>query len=541
MMKKLHLAIAQFNPTVGDVEGNLQRILKQSIEARDRLKADLVVFPELSLTGYPPEDLLLRPDFIRRVGDCMHELTTSLSGIDCVVGYPESEAGLLYNSAAVIRDGEVVANYRKQRLPNYGVFDEKRYFSEGDRLVNFDVKGVQVGLTICEDVWQAGVVEETVAAGAKLIVNLNASPFHSGKQKHREAVLRERIKETKTAIVYVNQEGGQDELVFDGSSFVMNCHGEVVYRAEPFKEQLALIEFECGEVVEPTKSNIATEHDAVETVYQALVCGIRDYVGKNGFKGAVLGLSGGIDSALTLALAVDALGADAVEVLMMPSRYTASMSNDDAEEEARLLNVKHFSIPIEPAFKTFLKMLEAPFKGLAADTTEENIQARCRGILLMALSNKSGKILLTTGNKSEMSVGYATLYGDMAGGFAPLKDVPKMLVFELSRYRNSLSEVIPERVITRPPSAELAADQKDEDSLPPYPVLDAILARYVEQDQSVQEIIDAGFDSEQVRKVVGLVDRNEYKRRQAPPGVKITARAYGRDRRYPMTSGFRSK
>jgi NAD+ synthase (glutamine-hydrolysing) len=540
-MKKLQLAIAQFNPVVGDVEGNLQRILKQSIEAREQLKADLIIFPELALTGYPPEDLLLRPDFIKRVDDCMRELAESLSGIDCVLGYPESKNGLLFNSAAVIRNGSIAANYRKRQLPNYGVFDEKRYFSEGDDIVVFEVAGVSVGITICEDVWQPGVVEEAVTAGAKLIVNLNASPFHSDKQKHREAVLRERVEATKTAIVYVNQEGGQDELVFDGSSFVMNRQGEVVYRAEPFKEQLALVEFDCGEKVEPVKSSVASEHDAVETVYQALVCGIRDYVGKNGFKGAILGLSGGIDSALTLALAVDALGAEAVEVLMMPSRYTASMSNDDAVEEAELLGVKHFSIPIEPAFKTFLEMLEEPFKGLQQDTTEENVQARCRGILLMALSNKSGRILLTTGNKSEMSVGYATLYGDMAGGFAPLKDVPKMLVFELSRYRNSLSRVIPERVITRPPSAELAPDQKDEDSLPPYPVLDEILERYVEQDQSVQEIIEAGFDAEQVKKVIGLVDRNEYKRRQAPPGVKITARAYGRDRRYPMTSGFRSR
>lgn len=535
------MAIAQFNPTVGDVEGNLQRILAQSVEARDRLNADLIVFPELSITGYPPEDLLLRPDFLTRVADAMARLADELNGIDCAVGYPESDGGALFNSAAVVRDGEVVANYRKQRLPNYGVFDEKRYFSDGHSETTFDVKGVSVGLTICEDVWQAGVVERTVASGAKLVVNLNASPFHSGKQADREAVLRERIAETRAPIVYVNQEGGQDELVFDGSSFVMNALGEVTYRAESFKEQLALVEFECGEGVEPLKAEIASEHDALETVYQALVCGIRDYVAKNGFKGAVLGLSGGIDSALTLALAVDALGADAVEVLMMPSRYTASMSNDDAEEEARLLGVKHYTIPIEPAFKTFLTLLDEPLKGLPVDTTEENIQARCRGILLMALSNKSGKILLTTGNKSEMSVGYATLYGDMAGGFAPLKDVPKMLVFELSRYRNSLSRVIPERVITRPPSAELAPDQKDEDSLPPYPVLDAILKSYVEQDRSTQEIIDAGFDSEQVKKVIGLVDRNEYKRRQAPPGVKITARAYGRDRRYPMTSGFRSK
>jgi len=540
-MKKLQLAIAQFNPTVGDVEGNCQRILKQSIEARDRLKADIVIFPELSLTGYPPEDLLLRPDFIKRVQEAMGSLIENLAGIDCVIGYPEANGELLYNSAAVIRDGEIIANYRKQKLPNYGVFDEKRYFSAGDSVVTFALNGLSIGLTICEDIWQAGVVEETVASGAKLIVNLNASPFHNGKQKNREAVLRDRIKEMQTAIVYVNQEGGQDELVFDGSSFVMNGQGEIVYRAEPFKEQLALIEFNCGERAEPVKSEIAAEHDCAETTYQALVCGVRDYVGKNGFKGAVLGLSGGIDSALTLALAVDALGADAVEVLMMPSRYTASMSNNDAVEEAELLGVKHFSIPIEPAFKTFLDMLKEPFEGLERDTTEENIQARCRGILLMALSNKTGKILLTTGNKSEMSVGYATLYGDMAGGFAPLKDVPKMLVYELSRYRNSISRVIPERVITRPPSAELAPDQKDEDSLPPYPVLDEILERYVERDQSVEEIISAGFDSEQVQRVIGLVDRNEYKRRQAPPGVKITERAYGRDRRYPMTSGFRSK
>lgn len=539
-MNKLSIAVAQMNPVVGDVAGNVESIMRLATEARDRLRADLVVFPELALTGYPPEDLLLRPDFLGHVGKGMGELKEKIEGIDCIVGYPESKNGKLYNSAALIRDGKIATNYRKRRLPNYGVFDEKRYFDDGKEIALFKVKDQPVGITICEDVWEEGVVEETVKAGARLIVNLNASPYHIEKLQSREMVVRQRIEATGVPMVYVNQVGGQDELVFDGTSFVMDSSGEVIYRAEAFVEQLERVDFECDDKITPLKTKIAEPHDRLETVYQALVCGIRDYVFKNGFKGAVLGLSGGIDSALTLALAVDALGSDDVEVLMMPSRYTASMSNEDAEEETRLLGVKSFTIPIEPAFKTFLSMLEEPLKGYRQDTTEENIQARCRGILLMALSNKTGRILLTTGNKSEMSVGYATLYGDMAGGFAPLKDVPKMLVYELARYRNSLSVVIPERVITRPPSAELAPDQKDEDSLPPYPVLDQILARYVEQDQSTQEIIDAGFDAEQVKRVIRLVDRNEYKRRQAPPGVKITARAYGRDRRYPMTSGFSS-
>jgi NAD+ synthase (glutamine-hydrolysing) len=516
---KLRIAIAQLDFLVGDVSGNARRVLAAAAEARDRLQADAVVFPELTLSGYPPEDLILRRDFLDTVERELAQLAGQIHGITAIVGFPEKQAGMPYNSAAVLRDGAVHKVYRKQALPNYGVFDEKRYFLPGHEPCVFDLKGVPVGLTICEDLWLPGAVEQAAAAGAKLVLNINASPYQAGKTKDREAVAFERLRVAGVPLVYCNLVGGQDELVFDGTSFVMSREGRITFRAPEFEEILAAVEFDRG-------------------VYKALVTGIRDYVTKNRFKGAVLGLSGGIDSALTLALAADALGPENVEAVLMPSRYTADMSNEDAVLEAEALGCRHHIIPIEPAFNTFLGMLEPSFRGLPPDTTEENIQARCRGILLMAFSNKTGKILLTTGNKSEMSVGYATLYGDMAGGFAPLKDVPKMLVYRLSEYRNSLSPAIPQRVIDRPPSAELRPDQKDEDSLPPYPVLDAILELYVEHDRSVDEIITAGFPEHEVRRVAKLVDRNEYKRRQAPPGVKISRRAFGRDRRYPMTCGF---
>jgi NAD+ synthase (glutamine-hydrolysing) len=398
------------------------------------------------------------------------------------------------------------------------------------------VKNTQLALTICEDIWQAGIIARNREAGAEIILALNASPFHAGKVHQREEIIGEQVKQAGLPLVYVNQVGGQDELIFDGASFVLDQHGAVSFRAAEFEEQLAVVEFVDQQ---PQPASIAPHYQTVASEYKALVLGIKDYVRKNGFQGAILGLSGGIDSALVLALAVDALGADKVEAVLMPSRYTQDMSNQDARLEAEWLGVKHHTIAIEPAVLAFNQMLEPLFAGSKKDTTEENIQARCRGVLLMAMSNKQGKLLLTTGNKSEMSVGYATLYGDMAGGFAPLKDVSKLLVYQLAEYRNTLSQAIPERVITRPPSAELAPDQKDEDSLPPYPILDPILALYIEQDKSASEIIALGYPQEAVVRAISLVDRNEYKRRQSPPGIRITPRAFGRDRRYPISSGYR--
>ncbi len=531
----LRVSLAQINLLVGDVAGNTQRVIDAANIARDEQQAHTVLFPELTLTGYPPEDLLLRSEFIERVEQALDRLCRSVKGIDLVVGYPRLKEGKLFNAAGVIRDGEIIAEYYKALLPNYSVFDEKRYFEPGGEPCVVDIAGTPVGLTICEDIWFKEPAAQAATAGAKVLFNLNASPFHSGKAPEREELLRKRALESNLSIAYVNLMGGQDELVFDGGSFVVDSNGELAHRAPFFEETQTVVEFQDAE---PVAQAIIPYPGEEEGIYNALVLGVRDYVLKNGFHGAVLGLSGGIDSALTLAVAVDALGADQVEVVLMPSRYTADMSNEDAVKEADALGVEYHVIPIEPAFNTFLEMLAEEFAGTERDVTEENIQARCRGIILMAISNKKGKILLTTGNKSEMSVGYATLYGDMAGGFAPIKDVPKLMVYRLAEYCNREREIIPRRVIERPPSAELSPDQKDSDSLPPYEILDEILARHVEQDQSVAEIVAAGFDEATVRRVARMVDRNEYKRRQAPPGVKITRRAFGRDRRYPLTSGF---
>ncbi len=532
----LKIALAQVNLLVGGIQANVEKIVQSAHHARDRLGADMVVFPELAITAYPPEDLLLRPDFIAEANRAVAEVARRTTGIDVVLGYPEHGGDRLWNSAAVLRDGKKHAVYRKHVLPNYGVFDEQRYFTAGSEACVFQLQGVKIGLSICEDVWTRGVVETSRQKGAQIVLNLNASPFHSGKIHQREEVVRERIEATGMPIVYVNQVGGQDELVFDGASFVMDGQGQVVFRAQEFEEQLGLLEFHGDK---PRQASIAPLYREISSEYKALVLGIRDYAGKNGFNGALLGLSGGIDSALVLALAVDALGADQVQAVLMPSRYTRDMSVQDAILEAELLDVNYHIIAIEPAVNAFEEMLREVFAGTEKDATEENIQARCRGIVLMALSNKQGSLLLTTGNKSEMSVGYATLYGDMAGGFAPIKDVPKLLVYKLAMYRNSIAGVIPERVITRPPSAELAPGQKDSDSLPPYEILDPILERYVELDQSVEQIIAAGFDRDVVHRAISLVDRNEYKRRQSPPGIRITSRAFGRDRRYPITSGYR--
>jgi len=530
--EKLTIALAQINTLVGDVAHNADRVIEQAQRARDELDADLIVFPELTLSGYPPEDLLFRNSLIEWCEQELFRVAQQLRGIDVIVGLPWRDANGLHNAAFVLHQGGIVQRYFKQQLPNYAVFDEKRYFVPGSETCTFRCKGRKIGVTICEDIWHTGPALAAKDAGADLLINLNASPFHADKHAERIENLRYRVDETGLPIVYVNAVGGQDELVFDGRSLVMNAHGEVTLQCPAFEESLTTATWPLQQA-----SDVAPA-DRVADVYHALVLGVRDYVTKNGFPGALLGLSGGIDSALTLAIAVDALGADNVNAVMMPSRYTSQMSLDDAAAEAETLGVEYQIISIEPAFQTFLEILKPVFEGLPADTTEENLQARSRGVILMALSNKSGRILLTTGNKSEMSVGYATLYGDMAGGYAPLIDCAKTLVYDLARYRNSLSPVIPERVITRPPSAELAPDQQDSDSLPPYEILDPILERFIELDQSVEEIIEAGFDAATVRRVAGMVLRNEYKRRQAPPGVRITRRGFGKDRRYPITSGY---
>ncbi|MCX7104066.1 MAG: NAD+ synthase [Methylococcales bacterium] len=532
----LKIALAQINFLVGNIAANVDNIIKAASYARDELSADIVVFPELTITGYPAEDLLFRNDFISAANNAVYQIAECIDDIAVVVGFPERDGNSLYNSAVVLHQGSILACYRKQMLPNYGVFDEQRYFSAGTQPCVFEFNGVFIGLTICEDVWKSGIIDETKQAGAELLLTLNASPFNAGKIHQREAVICEQVKAAKIPLIYVNQVGGQDELIFDGASFVANSQGEIVFRAEEFKEQISVIEFDGDN---PLLNSCAPLYNKITSEYKALVLGIKDYVRKNGFQGAILGLSGGIDSALVLALAVDALGHEKVEAVLMPSRFTQDMSNEDAIKQAEILKVKYHTIPITPAVNAFTDMLTEVFVGTTKDATEENIQARCRGVILMALSNKRGKLLLTTGNKSEMSVGYATLYGDMAGGFAPIKDVPKLLVYELARYRNSLYEVIPERVITRPPSAELAPDQIDTDSLPPYEILDPILERYVEMDQSAEEIMAAGFRYDDVVRAINLVDKNEYKRRQSPPGIRITSRAFGRDRRYPITSGYR--
>jgi NAD+ synthase (glutamine-hydrolysing) len=534
----LRILIAQLDFLVGDIAGNRAKVTAAARRARDVHRADVIVFPELTLTGYPPEDLLLRPELGRRVEQALAALCAEVEGITLILGYPRRRADGLYNAAGVIRDGYILAEYHKQFLPNYSVFDEKRYFSPGRDPCVIEHRGVRIGVTICEDIWEVMPARQAAEAGAQLLININASPYHYGKAPEREALVQQRACDNGLAILYVNLVGGQDELVFDGGSFVVDRKGVLVQRCAYFAEEEALVEIEPEPWPEPIAGPIVAAPSDEEGIYRAVVLGVRDYVHKNGFRGAVLGLSGGIDSALTLALAVDALGPEQVEVVLMPSRYTAEMSVQDAQAQAEAMGVAHRLISIEPAFQAFLQMLAEEFAGKPVDVTEENIQARCRGVVLMAISNKKRRILLTTGNKSEVAVGYATLYGDMAGGFAPIKDLFKTTVYRLARYRNGLGAAIPERVLQRPPSAELAPNQVDQDSLPPYEMLDPVLKRYIEEDQSVGEIIAAGFPEEVVRRVARLVDRNEYKRRQAPPGVRITRRAFGRDRRYPITSGF---
>ena len=530
------LALAQINCTVGDLQGNAARILDYAERARGK-GADLVLTPELSLCGYPPEDLLLRDGFYR---DCRHELdclAQKIQGITAVVGFPElGDDGKHYNAAAVIRDGRIVSVARKHDLPNYEVFDEKRYFSAWNEPCILVLGGVRFGLTICEDVWWPEAPAMAKAAGAEVILSINASPYHKRKQSSRHKVFREWIRASGLPMVYVNLVGGQDELVFDGASCVLDRQGAVVQQAPFFEESLEIVVFNGAT---PVPGPISKELSLEAEVYAALVLGTRDYLGKNGFPGALLGLSGGVDSALTLAIACDALGSDRVRAVMMPTQYTAQMSLDDAKEMARRLGVRYDVIPIKPVFDSFLATLEKEFVGRAPDLTEENLQARIRGTILMALSNKFGSIVLTTGNKSEMAVGYSTLYGDMAGGYAVIKDLAKTLVWDITRYRNTVSDIIPDNIITRPPSAELRDNQTDQDSLPPYAVLDAIMEAYMELNRSPAEIVAQGFSQADVSKVVGLIKKSEYKRRQAPPGVRITYRGFGKDWRYPITSKYR--
>lgn len=536
----MRIAIAQINLLVGDIDGNCDKMLQWAKRAREEQRAGMVVFPELALVGYPPDDLLLRPALHERVRAALPRLVTASRGIDIIVGYPEQAGEQLYNSCAWLRGGAVYRTYRKQELPNYGVFDEKRHFSPGTETVLGDIDGLPVALSVCEDLWTPDQARSSSAAGAQALININASPFHAGKHEERIALLADRVRETGLAIIYANLIGGQDEVVFDGASLAMDGSGSLALTAAHFAEGLFCVELrnDTGKAVLRADLPAQAPPAADARDYAALVLGVRDYAHKNHFRGAVLGLSGGIDSALTLCIAVDALGAENVEALALPSQFTADISLTDAELLATRLGVPCRHISIDELTRAFDAALAPIFTGLAPDVTEENIQARCRGVLLMAVSNKTGRLVLATGNKSELSVGYATLYGDMAGGFAPLKDVFKTQVYRLCEFVNRDAEVIPHRTLTRAPTAELRPDQKDEDSLPTYPVLDQILERYIEQQQSPGQIIGDGFDAATVRRVVAMVDRSEYKRRQAAPGVKISRCAFGRDRRYPITSGY---
>ena len=590
-MRTFRIAMVQMNPTVGDLDGNVRLITAWLREAK-KAKADLVAFPELAITGYPPEDLLLKPRFVADNRRALQEVVRHCRGIAAVVGYVSQSDGVdpkparssvvqagvheLYNAAAIIADQKLITTYCKWYLPNYGVFDESRYFHPGKRLPLIRLRGTVVGVNICEDIWLPdGPTGFQAAAGAEVIVNINASPFHLGKSRVREQMLATRAREHGVVLTYTNAVGAQDELVFDGNSVILDHQGEVIARGKAFEEDLIVADLNMEAVARarrtgqkktlPKRIAAAVELYAVplpsvrnarsrvvgavaatgyplEEVYRALTLGVRDYVKKNGFTRAVIGLSGGVDSALTAVLAVDALGSENVWGLFMPSLYTSQDSHDDVAELGARLAISVHTIPITELFNTYRRELAATFEGRAPNTTEENLQARIRGNLLMAFSNKFGHLVLTTGNKSEMSVGYATLYGDMAGGFAVIKDVPKTMVYDLARFRNlrGITPVIPKRTLDRPPTAELRPNQKDEDSLPPYEILDPILQAYVEEDRSLDEIIEAGFDRATVARVMAMVDGSEYKRRQAPIGIKITHRALGKDRRMPVTNGYRN-
>ncbi|MDD5465834.1 MAG: NAD+ synthase [Candidatus Omnitrophica bacterium] len=557
--KSLRLAIAQVNSTVGDLRGNAAKISRYIEKAKD-CGADIVCFPELALCGYPPEDLLLKPKFISDNLKALKKLARAIKGnITAIVGFADGRGKVAYNAAAVIYNRKIKGVYRKVLLPNYGVFDEKRYFEPGDKPLVFKFGDFIFGVNICEDIWYpSGPTKSQAEAGAKLILNINASPYYAAKFKQRQAVIAGQAKSNRVFVVYANLVGGQDELVFDGQSMIVDNKGKTLARARAFAEDLLIQDLDIpaskvspsrkiiriSNILQPAKKKIVTQEEPeilrpVEEIYRALVLGLRDYVLKNGFGKVIIGLSGGIDSSLVAALAVDALGKENVTGVFMPSRYSSSHSHEDAIMLARNLGIKFITISIEQIFKFYLLALEPHFKGLGRDSAEENLQARIRGNILMAFSNKFGWLVLATGNKSEMSTGYATLYGDMAGGLAVIKDVPKTLVYKLSRHRNSICQVIPERVFTKAPTAELKPNQKDQDTLPPYEILDAILKAYVEEDKDLAKIVSSGFNKETVNKTISMVDKNEYKRRQSPPGIKITPKAFGRDRRMPITNKYR--
>jgi len=547
MAQNFTLVMAQLNLVVGDIQSNTEKVIRSAQRAIDEFEADIIAFPELTLPGYPPEDLLLRPSLQRRVEKALQQISDANLDINIVIGYPRRRDGKLFNSLSVLRRREIKLTYDKQCLPNYQVFDERRYFDPGHQVGLFHIAGCKIAFTICEDMWEELPAAQAKEAGAQLMVNINASPYHMKKVSERKELLSKRGREAGCPIVYINLVGGQDELVFDGASMVVTEAGDCRFLAPSYTEGLYPVRIEVPENSDTPCSvplQAITEPAALQAeVYQALVLGVRDYVNKNGFKGVVLGLSGGIDSALTLAVAVDALGAERVNAVMMPFTYTSSLSLEVAEQQARELQVDYRVIPIGEAYDAFIRALQDEFAGTETDVSEQNLQARCRGVLLMAISNKQGLLVLTTGNKSEIAVGYSTLYGDMAGGFDVLKDVSKTMVYDLARYRNESDEsgpreVIPQKVIDRPPSAELAPGQVDQDSLPPYDVLDQILELYVEQDCSADEIVAKGFAADQVTWVLRLVDLNEYKRRQSPIGVRLTRRGFGRDRRYPITNAW---
>lgn len=535
MSEALRIAVAQRPFRVGDVDGNAGIIIDEAARARDALGAQLVVFPELALVGYPPDDLLLRSGLPAAVDAAIERIAAAAGGISIILGYPHfEEDGIRRNAASVLRDGACIGRTYKQALPNYGVFDEKRHFTPGEHTLCFDCAGHRIGLLVCEDLWVPGPAAQAKADGAELIVSINASPFTGGKAQQRGEILHARSRETRLPLLYANLVGGQDDLLFDGASRAIDGDGRASFQAPAFVDDLYTLDFDGAHLSGPIDEGA----ERIDILWRGLVRAVRDYVDGNGFPGAIIGLSGGIDSAVVAALAVDALGPERVHTVAMPSRYTADMSNSDAAEQARRMGCSHEAIPVEPAFEALSGMLADRFAGRAPDVTEENLQSRIRGTLLMALSNKFGHVVLTTGNKSEMAVGYATLYGDMCGGFAPLKDVYKCDVWRLARWRNRSTEFIPKRVIDRPPSAELRDDQLDEDSLPPYAVLDEILRLYVEEQQAPADIIAAGFEAETVQRVTRLVRLAEYKRRQAPPGPKVTPVAFGRDRRFPITARY---
>ncbi|MEE8339104.1 MAG: NAD+ synthase [Xanthomonadales bacterium] len=534
----LTIALAQYDFLVGDIRGNLRKAQGLIAQARNA-KADLVLFPEMALTGYPPEDLLLRPGFLKAVRHGVHELTASVQGIDVVIGHPWEQEGQRYNAVSWMRNGALAGRYFKQLLPNYAVFDEARYFTPGSETLVLELKGTRLAVLICEDTWQPQAACLAKDLGAELLLVPNASPYRDDKLADRKGMFAARHADTGLAMVYCNLVGGQDELVFDGRSMLMDRQGNCTGPGPLCEEALLLADFDPGTGSLAARNWPTAPDDPVEEIYRVLVCGLRDYVRKNGFSDVVFGLSGGIDSALTLAIAVDALGADQVHTIMMPSRHTSGLSLDLAQEQAVTLGVDHRCISIEPAYEELLQLLQPSFAGRAPDVTEENLQARIRGDIVMALSNKFGWLVLATSNKSELAVGYCTIYGDMCGGFGPLLDCLKTRVYDLARYRNGVSAAIPAAVIERAPSAELAPGQSDQDSLPPYAVLDQVLNRYVELDWSIGRIVEDGFEDAMVRRIAAQVLLSEYKRRQAPPGVRITHRAFGRDRRYPITSGWR--